>query len=143
MIISLFPHMDIVSREKRSQMMAGIKSKNTRPEKTIRSLLHGLGFRFRVQRKDLPGKPDIVLPKYKTVIFIHGCFWHQHSGCKYAYMPKSNAEFWAKKLDGNVIRDSGIQKKLAAMGWRIIVIWECEVKLMVGHPERMREMIIS
>lgn len=122
-------------------MMSGIKGKNTKPELLLRSALHKLGFRFRIQRKDLPGKPDIVLPKYKTFIFVHGCFWHRHPGCKYAYTPKSNIEFWTNKLEGNVIRDRLTEKALEEMGWRILIVWECEVKTLVENNARLRAMI--
>ncbi len=122
-------------------MMSGIKGKNTKPELLLRSALHKLGFRFRIQRKDLPGKPDIVLPKYKTIIFVHGCFWHRHPGCKYAYTPKSNIEFWTNKLEGNVIRDRLTEKALEEMGWRILIVWECEVKTLVENNARLRAMI--
>lgn len=133
--------MDIVSKEKRSRMMSGIKGKNTKPELLLRSALHKLGFRFRIQRKDLPGKPDIVLPKYKTIIFVHGCFWHRHLGCKYAYTPKSNIEFWTNKLEGNVIRDRLTEKALEEMGWRILIVWECEVKTLIENDSFLRSMI--
>lgn len=122
-------------------MMSGIKGKNTKPELLLRSALHKLGFRFRIQRKDLPGKPDIVLPKYKTIIFVHGCFWHRHPGCTYAYTPKSNIEFWTNKLEGNVIRDRLTEKALEEMGWRILIVWECEVKTLVENNARLRAMI--
>lgn len=124
-------------------MMSGIKGKNTKPELLLRSALHKLGFRFRIQRKDLPGKPDIVLPKYKTIIFVHGCFWHRHPGCKYAYTPKSNIGFWTNKLEGNVIRDCLTEKALEEMGWRILIVWECEVKTLVRNNARLRAMIIE
>lgn len=133
--------MDIVTKEKRSRMMSGIKGKNTKPELLLRSALHKLGFRFRIQRKDLPGKPDIVLSKYKTIIFVHGCFWHRHPGCKYAYTPKSNIEFWTNKLEGNAIRDRLTEKSLEEMGWRIIIVWECEVKALIENDSRLRAMI--
>ena len=100
--------MDVFSPEKRSQVMSRIRSKDTKPEKIIRSILHKLGFRFRINRKDLPGKPDIVLPKYKTVIFVHGCFWHQHEGCKKSSRPKSNVDFWDRKLSANLMRDKEV-----------------------------------
>lgn len=121
--------------------MSGIKGKNTKPELLLRSALHKLGFRFRIQRKDLPGKPDIVLSKYKTIIFVHGCFWHRHPGCKYAYTPKSNIEFWTNKLEGNAIRDRLTEKALEEMGWRIIIVWECEVKALIENDSRLRAMI--
>lgn len=108
--------------------MSRIKGKNTKPEMIVRSALHKSGYRFRLHRKNLPGKPDIILPKYKTVIFIHGCFWHRHQGCKYCYTPKSNVEKWQMKFQDNIERDSKVQSQLKQMGWEVIVIWECEVK---------------
>ena len=114
--------------EQRSRNMSAIKSKNTKPEIAVRKLLHSLGYRFRLHRKDLPGSPDIVLPKYKTVIFVHGCFWHRHENCKYASTPKTREEFWKSKFKENVIRDKSHQKKLSANGWKIIIVWECEIK---------------
>ena len=118
---------DIVSPAKRSRMMAGIKGKNTKPEIQIRKMLHKRGFRFRLHRKDLPGRPDIVLPKYNSVIFVNGCFWHGHDDCKLFRYPKSRTEFWKTKIEGNKRRD---EEKLAKLrpDWRVIVIWECAVK---------------
>lgn len=120
--------MDVVSKEKRSKMMSNIRGKNTKPEILMRKYLFSLGYRFRIHRKDLPGKPDIVLPKYRTVIFIHGCFWHQHPDCKDAVMPKSNTEFWENKLKKNIERDNIYMIQLQKAGWNVRVIWECEVK---------------
>ncbi len=91
----------------------------------VRSLLHRMGYRFRLHRKDLPGNPDIVLPKYKTVIFVHGCFWHRHKGCKYAYTPKSRTEFWNTKFEKNIARDKQVRKELKKLGWKVMVVWEC------------------
>lgn len=119
--------MDKLSKEQRSRNMAAIRSKNTKPEIAIRSLLHSLGYRFRLHRKDLPGKPDIVLPRYRTVIFINGCFWHQHPGCRQATVPGSNVEFWQRKLQSNVARDIRNRELLQAAGWNVLVIWECEI----------------
>ncbi len=119
---------DIYSKEKRSQIMRKIKGKNTKPEIKVRKWLHQKGFRFRLHRQDLPGKPDIVLPKYKTVIFINGCFWHQHQGCQKASTPKTNQEWWKEKFKENTERDQRNQDKLTEMGWKVIVIWECEIK---------------
>lgn len=107
--------------------MSRIHSSNTAPEVAVRRALHALGFRFRLHRKDLPGKPDITLPCHKTVVFVHGCFWHRHRGCKIATMPKSRIEFWAEKFENNVDRDSRSRELLKALGWRVIVVWECEV----------------
>ncbi len=108
--------------------MSRIRSKDTRPELLVRKYLFKAGFRFRLHNKNLPGKPDIILPKYKTVILIHGCFWHGHPGCRYAVSPKSNTEYWSIKLSGNSIRDAKNQEGLKNMGWKVIVIWECELK---------------
>jgi len=108
--------------------MSRIKSSNTKPELVVRSLLHRKGYRFRLHRKDLPGKPDIVLPKYKTVIFVHGCYWHRHKGCKYAYNPKSRIGFWQNKFSQNVERDKENYETLKSLGWNVIVLWECELK---------------
>ena len=108
--------------------MSAIKSKNTKPEIKVRKVLHSMGYRFRLHRKDLPGSPDIVLPKYKTVIFVHGCFWHRHENCKYASTPKTRQEFWEAKFRENINRDKKHQENLSSMGWKIIIVWECEIK---------------
>lgn len=120
--------MDSLTTEKRSWNMSRIRGKDTRPEKAMRSLLHGEGYRFRLLDKTLPGKPDIVLPKYKAAIFVHGCFWHRHPGCKYAYTPKSRLDFWERKFRENVERDAKSLSLLQQQGWFPIVIWECEIK---------------
>ena len=120
--------MDILTPDKRSWNMSRIKSANTKPEKAVRSLLHRMGYRFRLHAKYLPGKPDIVLPKYKSVIFVHGCFWHRHKNCKFAYIPKSRTDFWQRKFTSNVMRDNNNIKELHNRGWRVLVIWECELK---------------
>src|SRR5690349_16792793 len=112
----------------RSYNMSQIRSKNTKPEMRVRSFLHQNGLRFRLHQKDLPGKPDIVLRKYRTVIFIHGCFWHGHEGCRYFILPKSNAKFWKDKIEGNVARDRNAVKLLRKDKWKVIEIWECELK---------------
>lgn len=108
--------------------MAAVKGKNTSPEIRVRSMLHQMGYRFRLHRNDLPGKPDIVLPKYHLCIFVHGCFWHQHPGCKRATIPESNREFWVKKFQGTLERDKSSEKELRQQGWRVCIIWECEIK---------------
>lgn len=118
---------DIYSRKKRSEVMSTVKSKNTKPELRVRSWLHKRGFRFRLHGKDLPGVPDVILPKYKTAIFVHGCFWHQHPGCKKATIPRTNYEFWKQKLERNVERDIEHVGQLKQRGWRVITVWECEV----------------
>lgn len=119
--------MDKLTSEERSWNMSMIKSKNTKPELIVRSVLHRMGFRFRLHRKEIPGKPDIVLPKYKTIIFVHGCFWHRHQGCKYAYIPKSRVDFWEAKFKANIKRDMEVKKQLDESNWRTFVIWECEL----------------
>lgn len=119
---------DIFSPEKRSWNMSRIRSKDTKPEKVVRSLLHKMGFRFRLHANTLPGKPDIVLPKYQTAIFVHGCYWHRHEGCKYAYTPKTRIEFWEKKFDNNINRHKKVENELKQSGWKVFVIWECEIK---------------
>lgn len=119
---------DIVDRATRSRMMAHIRSRDTTPERAARRELYRLGIRYRLHDGKLPGRPDIVIRRLRTVIFVHGCFWHQHSGCRMAYTPKSNVEFWQRKLQGNVLRDSANQVLLAELGWRVVVIWECETR---------------
>ncbi|MGE4519058.1 MAG: very short patch repair endonuclease [Desulfobacteraceae bacterium] len=120
--------MDNLTRAHRSWNMSRIKSRDTKPELIVRSILHRMGYRFRLHRKDLPGKPDIVLSKYNTIIFVHGCFWHRHEGCKYAYFPKSKVDFWEAKFQANIKRDAEVLDQLSEMGWNVLIIWECEVK---------------
>lgn len=112
----------------RSRIMRAVGQKHTAPEMAVRRILHALGYRFRVQRRDLPGSPDIVLPKYKTAIFVHGCFWHRHPGCKKATTPKTRVPFWTEKFERNVFRDRQKEAALREMGWQILVVWECETK---------------
>ena len=119
--------MDTVSKEVRSRNMAAIKGRDTKPEMVVRKLLHTNGYRYSLHKKALPGKPDLYLKKYNTVMFIHGCFWHQHPGCKYAVKPKSNIKFWRDKLKHNVERDRENISKLKEMGFNIITLWECEI----------------
>lgn len=116
---------DTFTKEDRSRIMASVKSKDSKAEIAVRSTLHRLGYRFRLHKKELPGKPDIVLPKYRTIIFIHGCFWHRHT-CKHATTPKSNIPYWTKKFTRNIERFNQVKAELEAQGWRILVIWECE-----------------
>lgn len=120
--------MDKLTEEQRHRCMAAIRSKNTRPEILVRRFLFAYGFRFRIHHPRLPGHPDIVLPKYRTVIFVNGCFWHGHEDCRYFVMPKSNVAFWTNKIERNRQRDGRVQRQLAAMGWHCIVIWECQLK---------------
>ena len=117
-----------MSPSERSERMSRIRSSNTAPEVALRRAMHAIGFRFRLHSKGLPGKPDIVLPRHKTVIFVHGCFWHRHSGCKIATTPKTNTEFWVEKFDRNVVRDARTREQLEGLGWRVIVVWECELR---------------
>lgn len=129
--------MDKVSPEKRSWTMAQVKGRNTGPEKVVRSLLHRMGYRFRLQRADLPGKPDIVLPKYRTAIFVHGCFWHRHIGCKRATVPATNIGYWNRKFERNVARDAQNKIALENGGWRVLVVWECELKNLAALQARL------
>ncbi|MBK5276469.1 MAG: DNA mismatch endonuclease Vsr [Desulfuromonadales bacterium] len=114
--------------EQKSRMMSQVRTKGTSPELALRSALHSDGIRFRLHRKDLPGKPDIVLPKYKFVIFVHGCFWHHHEGCIKSNMPKTNIDFWQNKIAANVRRDKTNQGDLTKLGWQTLVVWECDIK---------------
>lgn len=119
---------DSLTPEKRSWNMSRIKGKNTRPEMLLRSLLHHAGFRFRLHPEKLPGKPDIVLPRYKTAVFVNGCFWHRHENCRFAYFPNSRQEFWMEKFNATVLRDENKKQLLIADGWHVMTIWECELK---------------
>lgn len=119
---------DTVTKKVRSHIMSSVKQKHTKPEVAVRSLLHRLGYRFRLHRKDLPGSPDIVLPKYRTAIFVHGCFWHQHEKCSKARRPSSNLEYWNTKLDENISRDKKKEKELSELGWQIVTVWQCETR---------------
>ena len=119
---------DVHSPETRSYNMSRIHGKDTKPEELVRKYLFARGFRYRKNDRKLPGKPDIVLPKYKTVVFINGCFWHAHEGCRYFVWPKSNVEFWHNKIIGNVVRDRSNYNKLLSMGWNVLVIWQCELR---------------
>lgn len=133
---------DIVSPEQRSRNMSAIRSKNTKPEVYLRKLLFAEGYRYRIAPDYVPGHPDIFLRKYNTAIFIHGCFWHRHQGCKYAYMPKSRVDFWQKKFDDNVRRDVEVQKQLQEQGTKCLIVWECTVKEMWRNSLR-RDCILS
>lgn len=120
--------MDTISKDQRHKNMAAIHSANTKPEMIVRKYLFAHGFRYRLNHPRLPGRPDIVLRKYRTCIFVNGCFWHGHEGCKYFVMPKSNTEFWENKINKNIQRDKRVQQELAHMGWHCMTIWECELK---------------
>jgi len=128
---------DIYSSEKRSEIMSVISGKETKPEIFIRKYLFSKGFRFRKNDKRFPGKPDVVLPKYKTVIFVNGCFWHGHKGCRSSKLPETNLEFWGKKISDNVIRDQRNTEKLKEDGWKVIVIWQCELKNIIDRANRL------
>lgn len=131
---------DVMTSEQRSRCMAAIKGKDTKPEMIVRKYLFSRGLRFRVQVRKLPGTPDIVLPKYKTVIFVNGCFWHGHEGCKYFRLPKSNIEFWKEKIEGNIERDTRNEVELKALGWRVIRVWECDIKAVNGREEYLQSL---
>jgi DNA mismatch endonuclease (patch repair protein) len=124
---------DIVSNQKRSAMMSGIRGKNTKPELQVRKALFGMGYRFRLHRKDLPGRPDIVLPGRRVAILVHGCFWHGHEDCRYAKTPSTRTDFWISKLNSNRQRDIRDLEKLQASGWRTLVIWECYLRQTSAH----------
>ncbi len=132
---------DFVSKEKRSKIMKGVKPKDTKPELLVRKALHKMGHRFRLHRKDLPGKPDITLPRYETVIMVHGCFWHQHSDCKDGRIPTSNVDYWKPKLKRNVERDAEKKKALTEMGWSVHTIWECEARNPLVLAKRLDKII--
>ena len=118
--------MDTVDRATRSRMMSGIRGKDTKPELAVRSHLHRSGLRFRLHAK-LPGKPDLVLPRYRAAVFVHGCFWHRHEGCRYTTTPSSNAVFWQEKFASNTSRDARVKKQLEKLGWRVLVVWSCRL----------------
>ena len=119
---------DIVDQQTRSRMMAGIRGKNTRPELALRKALHARGFRFRLHSKNVPGRPDLVLARHRAVIFVHGCFWHRHQGCRYATTPSTRPEFWQAKFEANVLRDRDVQTTLMEAGWRVATVWECALR---------------
>ncbi|MDS4031813.1 MAG: DNA mismatch endonuclease Vsr [Candidatus Contendobacter sp.] len=120
--------MDILAPEQRSSLMSRIRNKDTGPEMKVRRLAHALGFRFRLHRRDLPGSPDLVFPSHRKIVFVHGCYWHRHEGCRYAYSPKSNTKFWQSKFEANVTRDQRVASALETLGWDILVVWECETQ---------------
>lgn len=131
---------DVMTPEQRSRCMAAVKGKDTKPEIIVRKYLFSRGLRFRVQVRKLLGTPDIVLPKYKTVIFVNGCFWHGHEGCKYFRLPKSNVDFWQNKIARNIERDAETEAELMRLGWKVIRIWECEIKAVAGRMDRLEKL---
>jgi len=135
--------MDRLTREHRSWNMSRIGGRNTVPERAVRSLLHRLGFRFRLHSRSLPGRPDVVLAKYASVIFVHGCFWHRHKGCQFAYAPKSRKGFWSRKFAGNVARDKRNVGALERAGWHVIVVWECELHDVKTLARRLQRTLLS
>lgn len=134
--------MDTISKDSRSALMSRIRSKNTRPELAVRSILHSLGFRFRLHSKDLPGHPDIVLPKHRKIILVQGCFWHGHS-CRLASRPKSNQEYWSHKIASNQERDRRTRTELEAAGWSVLELWECEIRAGTTLIQRISEFMQS
>lgn len=135
--------MDKYTPKQRSALMAKVKGKNTGPEKTVRSLVHSLGYRFRLHRRDLPGTPDLAMMSRKLAIFVNGCFWHQHPGCRKAQLPSSRRDFWKAKLEANVIRDRDAITQLEALGWRVLVLWECEIRDRVLLESVLKEFLGS
>jgi len=135
--------MDTLTPEQRSERMGRIKGKDSKPEMIVRRLVHGMGLRYRLHRKDLPGKPDLVLSRHRTAIFVHGCFWHRHHdpACALARMPKTRLEFWEPKLEANRLRDIRNKEALEAAGWRVLTVWECEVKEPLRIADRIRAVL--
>ncbi|BAK67355.1 very short patch repair endonuclease [Sphingobium sp. SYK-6] len=130
---------DRLTPERRSWLMSRVRGKSTMPEMAVRRMAHAMGMRFRLHRRDLPGRPDLVFPRYRTVLFVHGCFWHRHAGCRKATSPKSRTEYWQAKFEGNVARDERNETQLIRMGWRVLTIWECDTK----DSELLREKLES
>ena len=132
---------DIVNSQRRSEMMSRIRGRDTAPELAVRRIAHKLGLRFRLHRKDLPGRPDLIFPKHRLAVFVHGCFWHRHDGCRYAYTPKSRTAFWTHKFTDNIARDRRNEKTLLDLGWRVLIIWECETRDAENIRQKLREFI--
>jgi DNA mismatch endonuclease (patch repair protein) len=131
---------DIFTARKRSEVMARVRSRDTRPELAVRRVLSVGGYRYRLHRADLPGRPDIVIPRLRLAIFVHGCFWHHHRGCRKATFPRTNAAFWAEKITANALRDRRSRRKLSAMDWRVLVIWECQTRDVERLSRRLRSL---
>jgi len=132
---------DVFDAPTRSRVMRAVKGKDTKPEQAVRSLLHSLGYRFRLHRRDLPGSPDIVFPGRKAAIFVHGCFWHGHTCSRGSRMPKANADYWVGKLARNQARDATTRAALEALGWRVLTVWECEIRDAAMLADRLREFL--
>jgi DNA mismatch endonuclease (patch repair protein) len=132
---------DCFDAEKRSDIMSRIKGTDTAVEMTVRRLLHRLGYRFRLHVSSLPGKPDIVLPRFKRVVCVHGCYWHGHSRCSRATIPKSNTEFWTRKIEGNIARDRRNARQLRALGWGVLVVWQCQAKNQIALTKRLQRFL--
>ncbi|HPT50397.1 MAG TPA: DNA mismatch endonuclease Vsr [Accumulibacter sp.] len=132
---------DTLTSEERSRRMALVRAVDTRPEMVVRRLIFGMGYRYRLHRRDLPGTPDLMFRSRRAVVFVHGCFWHRHEGCALARTPKSRVEFWKAKLDGNRDRDARKLEALSQAGWRVCVVWECELKDQGGLAERLRQFL--
>jgi DNA mismatch endonuclease (patch repair protein) len=132
---------DVFTKKERSNVMSMIRSKNTKPELLVRQLLFSKGYRFRLHQKTLPGKPDIILKKYKTVIFVNGCFWHGHKNCKKSILPTSNIAFWKEKIQANMHRDKKAKQSLKKLGWSIFTVWECEIKNKTSFAKRMTKLL--
>jgi len=130
---------DVFTKEKRSEIMSRVKCKDTKPEKLVRSMLHRMGYRFRLHVKDLPGKPDIVLPRFRKIILVHGCFWHGHGRCRKGQRPESNKQFWNKKIEKNKHRDRLTRSRLKRLGWKVLIIWECETKDIKGITGKLQQ----
>ena len=133
--------MDRLTPEQRRRNMTSIRGRDTGPEMAVRRLLHAAGYRFRLHRRDLPGRPDIVLPGRRTVIFVHGCFWHRHAGCRYTTTPATRTEFWLEKFSRNVERDRRVERELTSLGWNVVIVWECELKDLETLLTRLRTAI--
>ena len=133
--------MDLLTSEQRSRLMSRVKSKDTRPELLVRRLVHSKGFRYRLHRVDLPGHPDLVFAKKRQIIFVHGCFWHRHKGCKLASTPKTRIDFWEKKFSSNLSRDERVRNELMSLGWKVLVVWECETRHSLSLSETLLEFL--
>lgn len=131
--------MDTLSKAERSELMSRVRAKDSVPELALRRLVHGMGFRYRLHGRDLPGNPDLVFPARNAVIFMHGCFWHRHANCRRARMPKTRIAFWTEKLEGNRRRDRRNHRKLRVMGWRVLVVWECQL----NDPEKVSILVCN